>query len=85
LITEISGFVNYENGFLTYNIPELENTDLFGVINPNEFDENGYILKIVYKTRDLEGDYTNDIRIYYDYVLLDIKPDDLDFVYNYER
>jgi len=85
LFSSVTGIINYETGFVTFNIEELENYNVFGVINPTEFDPNGYILKIVYKTRDKEGDYTNDLRNFYDYVLLDFKRDDMDFIYNYER
>lgn len=78
------GVVDYATNEITYNITDiLLNPSTYGVLNPTNLDPLGYTLKIVYQTRDGNGNFTNDIRLPFFYNITDFKTDDLTFNYTY--
>lgn len=55
----------------------------FGVINPSESDSNGYWLRLVYRTENGNGDFTEDIRLPYFYNITNIQEDDIFYTLSY--
>jgi hypothetical protein len=59
--------IDYGTGTITYNIQNIADDPLsngqWGFINPTESNDNGYLIYLVYRTEDLNGQQTRDIRL----------------------
>lgn len=77
----LSGFVVYSANQYSYNITEITNDidqSIYGVPDPGDSDELGYILYISYKMEDGEGNQINTIRLPRFYQITDIDTDFID-------
>jgi hypothetical protein len=72
--TIINGFVNYTYNQYSFNIVEIfSNPSAYGVKDPGNTDDDGYIIYICYKMQDGNGEQTNSIRLPRFYQITDIE------------
>lgn len=97
-VTGGTGVVNYTTNAISYTIQDL-NTDTvpsgeptssdpavdFGVLNPTDSDDNGYWLRIVYKTKNGNNDFQNDIIFRKFFLISNIEDDDFTFNLDYQN
>jgi hypothetical protein len=65
------GFVTYASNLVTFVVMDIVNDIVppgqpgttFGVQNPSDTDNDGYAIRVTYKTKDGNGAYLNDIRV----------------------
>lgn len=87
--TIVGGVVNYSTSQLTYNVIDIINDippdggSTFGVQNPTDTDDDGYVLRITYQTQDGNGDLTNDIRLPYFYNITDVNVEDVQYFFSF--
>jgi hypothetical protein len=69
------GYVNYTYNQYSFNIPEIINDithTIYGIQNPGDSDNLGYVIFISYKMEDGNGEQSNSIRLPYFYQITDI-------------
>jgi len=92
--TILSGIVDYLNGQITYIVNDIitdtppDATPTFGVLNPDATDNDGYAIRITYKTEDGNGKFLNDIRLPHFYNITNVHLEDVSppfFTFDYEQ
>lgn len=81
------GAVSHTTNSISYVVQDIVNDvtqTIFGVRDPGEDDELGYVLNIVYKCRDGNNEQTNSVRIPYFYQITDIDPDYINVNVSYQ-
>jgi hypothetical protein len=75
------GFVSYSTNQYSYNINEIVadvTHVIYGVQDPGDSDDLGYVISICYKMQDGNGQQTNTLRLPYFYQITDIDTDYID-------
>lgn len=88
-----AGQVNYSTNNISFTLTDIvtdtppagDPPTTFGVLNPTAADDDGYILKLVYKTRDGNGELVNDVRLSRFFQILDIQDEDVLFDLEYKK
>jgi hypothetical protein len=81
----VSGTVDYDTSTISFTISNIINNPVvYGLLNPGASLDDGFRLQIRYKTRNGNGDLSNDVRLPYFYQIIDYADEDTNFTFNYD-